>query len=56
MLRIKVFIDQLCKITLVFQTPKQWLTGRKRGEEESTKVWISQQRKKLLRWDKKHFS
>ena len=56
MLRIKVFIDQLCKITLVDQPPKQWLTGRKRGEDEGTKVWISQQRKKLFRWNKKYLS
>ena len=28
----------------------------KRGEDENTKIWISQERKELFRWNKKHFS
>ena len=28
----------------------------KRGEDENTKVWISQEWKDLFRWNKKHFS
>ena len=35
---------------------KQWPTGRKRGEEGNTKIWISRERKELSRWNKKHFS
>ena len=29
------------------------LTGEKRGEDENTKIWISQERKELFRWKKK---
>ena len=29
----------------VDQPLKQWLTARKRGEDENTKIWISQERK-----------
>ena len=49
----------MASLTLRFfldQPLKQWLTGRKRGEEENTKTWISQERKELFRWNKKHFS
>ena len=28
----------------------------KRGEDENRKIWISQERKELFRWNKKHFS
>ena len=28
----------------------------KRGEDENTKLGISQERKRLFRWNKKHFS
>ena len=35
---------------------KQWPTGRKRGKDSNTKMWISQERKKLFRWNQKHFS
>ena len=35
---------------------KQWPTGRKRGKDRSTKNWISQERKELFRWNKKHLS
>ena len=31
------------------QPLKQWLTGKKRGEDENTKIQISQERKELLR-------
>ena len=27
-----------------------------RAEDENTKIWISQERKELFRWNKKHFS
>ena len=36
------------------QPLKQWLTGKKRGEDENTKIWISQERKELFRWNQKH--
>ena len=35
---------------------KQWPTGRKRGEDGNTKIWISWARKELFRWNKKQFS
>ena len=35
--------------------PKQWSTGRKRGEDRNTNIWISQERKEFFRWNKKHF-
>ena len=38
------------------QPLKQWLTGKKRGEDEYTKVWISGEQKELFKWDKKQFS
>ena len=38
------------------QPLKQWQTGKKRGEEENIKIWISREWKKLFRWNKKHFS
>ena len=38
------------------QALKQWLTGRKRGEDGNTKIWLSRVRKELFRWNKKHFS
>ena len=38
------------------QPLKQWLTVRKRGEDENTKTWISWERKELCRRNKKHFS
>ena len=37
------------------QPLKQWLTGRKRGEDGNTKTWISQEWKELFRWNKKIF-
>ena len=27
----------------------------KKGEDENTKIWISQEWKELYRWNKKHF-
>ena len=30
----------------------QWLTGRKRGKDGNTKFWISQEWKKVFRWNK----
>ena len=44
---LRFFLDQLLK---------QWLTGRKWGEDENTKIWISWDGKELFRWNKKHFS
>ena len=41
---------------MLAQPLKQWLTGRKRGEDGNTKMWISRERKELFRWNKKHFS
>ena len=38
------------------QPLKQWPTGKKRGEDENTKIGISRERKELFRWNKKHFS
>ena len=38
------------------QSVKQWLTGRKREEDENTQIWISQEWKELFRWNKKLFS
>ena len=38
------------------QPVKQWLTGKKRGEDGNTKIWISWEQKELFRWKKKHFS
>ena len=29
---------------------------KKSGENENTKVWITQEQKKLFRWNEKHFS
>ena len=37
------------------QPLKQWLTGKKREEDENTKFWISQEQKELFRWNKKFF-
>ena len=41
---------------LFHQPLKQWLTGRKKGEDGNTKMWISRERKELFRWNKKYFS
>ena len=38
------------------QPLKQWLTRRKRGEDENTKIRISQELKEHFRWNKKRFS
>ena len=37
------------------QPVKQWLIGRKRGEDENTQISISWERKELFRWNKKTF-
>ena len=36
------------------QPLKQWLTGRKRGEDRNTKIWISRERKEFFIWNKKN--
>ena len=41
---------------IVDQALKQWLTGTKRGEDGNTKICISQEQKKLFRWNKKQLS
>ena len=54
-----LFRQLMTSKSLIFfldQPLKQWLTGRKRGEAENTKTWISREGKELLRWNKKHFS
>ena len=38
------------------QALKEWLTGRKRGEDGNTKIWISLEQKELFRWNKKYLS
>ena len=57
---IKFLFRQLMTLyTLLFflgQPLKYWLTGEERGEDENTKIWISQERKELFRWNKKHLS
>ena len=42
---------ELLRFILV-QALRQWLTGRERGEDENTKMWISWERKELFRWNK----
>ena len=37
------------------QPLKQWLTVKKRREDENTKTLISQEQKELFRLNKKHF-
>ena len=54
-----LFIQLMTSYTLrlIFNQPlKQWSTGRERGEEGNTKIWISREQKELCRWNKKHFS
>ena len=37
-------------LRFIFNQPlKQWLTGRKRGEDGSTKIWISREQKETFR-------
>ena len=38
------------------QPLKQWLTGKKRGIEWNTEIWIYGEQKELFRWNKKYFS
>ena len=60
----KCFIEFLFKQLMMPQTLKfifdhplnQWMTGRKRRKNGNTKIWISRERKELLRWNKKHSS
>ena len=44
------------KFFFLDQALKQWLTGKKRGEDGNTEIWISWERKEIFRWNKKHFS
>ena len=51
------YLDSWWRHKLTFkQTLTQGLTGRKRGEDGNTKIWISRERQGLFRWNKKHFS
>ena len=44
-------------LRFIFDQPlKQWLAGRKGGEDGNTKVQISRERRELFRSNKKHFS
>ena len=44
-------------LRFIFDHPlKQWPTGRKKGNDRYTKIWISEGWKELFRWNKKHFS
>ena len=48
------YLDRWTLRTLRFflnQPLKQWLTGSKRGEDEYTKNWISQEWKELFSWN-----
>ena len=38
------------------QSLRQWLTGKKRGKDENTKMWISWEQKELFKWNKNHLS
>ena len=40
-----------CVIKLLFRHLKQWLTGKKRGEGQNTRIWISKKPKELFRWN-----
>ena len=54
-----LFWQMMTSYTLGFllnRTLMQWLTGKKREEEENTKIWISREQKELFIWNKKHFS
>ena len=54
-----LFRQLMTSYTLRFfldQPPKQWLRGTKRGGNANTKTWISRERQKLFRWNKKYFS
>ena len=44
-------------LRFIFDHPlKQWPTGRKHGKDRNANIRISQERKELFRWNKKHFS
>ena len=33
-----------------------WHRGKKKEEDENTKIWISPEWKELCKWNRKHFS
>ena len=53
---IKFLFKQLMTswtLRFIFKQPlRQWLTGKKRGEDGNTKIWLSRERKELFRWNK----
>ena len=54
-----IFTQLMMSQTIRFmldQPLRQWLTGRKKGEDGNTKIWVSRERKELFRWNKKRFS
>ena len=56
---IKFLFRQLMvyKFRIFLESASKVMADReKRGEDENTKIWISQERKELFRWNKKHFS
>ena len=50
-MQVNLWHNELFHWHLSFWIWKVW-----KGREKITKIWISQERKKLFRWNKKHFS
>ena len=53
-----LFRQMMTSKTLRFflnQPLNELLTGKKRGEDENTEIWISPEQTELFRWNKKHF-
>ena len=53
---LSAYIDSWWRHDFFDQPLKQWLTGKKRGKDEHTKIGISEEQKELFRCNKKHFS
>ena len=50
-------VDDDITLRFIFDYPlKQWQTGKEKGEDRNTKIWIPREWKELFRWNKKHFS
>ena len=44
-------------LRFIFHQPlKQWLTGRKKGEDGNKTMWIFLEKKELFKWNKEYFS
>ena len=56
---IKLSLRQLMTsstLRFIFKQPlKQWQKRRKKGEDESTIIWISWEWKEFFKWNKNHF-